>query len=318
MPPSSKATATRHFKLDTKKIIALLLILVFLYVALPQIGSFRSSLHLIRNLNAGYLLTALGFSVGTYFAAAAVYVSLAKKPIKYLRTVLVEIAGMFVNRILPSGIGAISVNYEYLRKNHHSATESGAVIAVNNTSGIIGHITLLIGVLIFSRHSFTSLSAPRLRTSMYWVIIAAAVIVVISVLWWKYHEKIKGYLLGTLRKIVAYGKHPTRLITAWLFSMVLTSLYSLCLWACIAALGVHITLLRCLIVLTLGVAGGTITPTPGGLVGAEAGLVGGLMLFGLQSSDALAIALTYRLLTYWLPLLVGPIAFLRVEKAGYI
>gem|GEM_PF-465819 len=55
--------------------------------------------------------------------------------------------------------------------------------------------------------------------------------------------------------------------------------------------------------------------TPGGAGFAEAGLVGGLALFGIGASTALAPVLVFRIVSYWLPagagLLAGTAAFLR-------
>lgn len=55
--------------------------------------------------------------------------------------------------------------------------------------------------------------------------------------------------------------------------------------------------------------------TPGGAGFAEAGLVGGLALFGVGASTALAPVLVFRIVSYWLPagagLLAGTTAFLR-------
>jgi uncharacterized protein (TIRG00374 family) len=49
--------------------------------------------------------------------------------------------------------------------------------------------------------------------------------------------------------------------------------------------------------------------TPGGLGFVEAGLVGTLTLAGVHPSDALTATLLYRLVSYWLPLPVGGVAY---------
>jgi len=49
--------------------------------------------------------------------------------------------------------------------------------------------------------------------------------------------------------------------------------------------------------------------TPGGVGFVEAGLVGTLTLAGVSGSDALAATLLYRLVTYWLPLPAGAVAY---------
>jgi uncharacterized protein (TIRG00374 family) len=52
-----------------------------------------------------------------------------------------------------------------------------------------------------------------------------------------------------------------------------------------------------------------IPATPGGLGLVEASLTGLLVLADVNSSQAVLATLTYRLASYWLPLIVGGIAY---------
>ena len=54
---------------------------------------------------------------------------------------------------------------------------------------------------------------------------------------------------------------------------------------------------------------GMIPATPGGLGLVEASLTGLLVLAEVNSSQALLATLTYRIASYWVPLLAGPIAY---------
>jgi uncharacterized protein (TIRG00374 family) len=54
--------------------------------------------------------------------------------------------------------------------------------------------------------------------------------------------------------------------------------------------------------------------TPGGLGIVEASLSGLLVLAGVRSGDAFLATLAYRLTSYWLPLVVGPVAFLMFRR----
>jgi uncharacterized protein (TIRG00374 family) len=55
----------------------------------------------------------------------------------------------------------------------------------------------------------------------------------------------------------------------------------------------------------------TLVPiTPGGLGLVEAGLGSMLILAGVHGGDAFLATLAYRLASYWLPLLAGPLAYL--------
>ena len=53
----------------------------------------------------------------------------------------------------------------------------------------------------------------------------------------------------------------------------------------------------------------TLAPTPGGLGAFESALIAGLTGFGLASGIAVSATLTFRLATFWLPILPGWFAF---------
>jgi hypothetical protein len=50
--------------------------------------------------------------------------------------------------------------------------------------------------------------------------------------------------------------------------------------------------------------------TPGGLGIVEAGLSGMLILAGVPGGEAVLATLAYRIISYWLPVFVGPFAYL--------
>jgi hypothetical protein len=54
---------------------------------------------------------------------------------------------------------------------------------------------------------------------------------------------------------------------------------------------------------------GLIPITPGGLGIVEASLTGFLVLAGVNSGDAVLATLAYRLASYWLPMVSGPVAY---------
>ena len=59
-------------------------------------------------------------------------------------------------------------------------------------------------------------------------------------------------------------------------------------------------------------------PTPGGLGALEAALVAGFTGVGMDSGVAVAAVLSYRLVTYWLPILPGWLSFHVLERRGLI
>ena len=59
-------------------------------------------------------------------------------------------------------------------------------------------------------------------------------------------------------------------------------------------------------------------PTPGGLGALEAALVAGFTGVGMEPGLAVAVVLSYRLVTYWLPILPGWISFHVLERRNLI
>jgi undecaprenyl-diphosphatase len=61
-----------------------------------------------------------------------------------------------------------------------------------------------------------------------------------------------------------------------------------------------------------------VSPTPGGLGALDAGLVAGLTHVGVPASIAVAGVLSYRLVTYWFPVLPGVVAFRWLRRNGHL
>jgi undecaprenyl-diphosphatase len=59
-------------------------------------------------------------------------------------------------------------------------------------------------------------------------------------------------------------------------------------------------------------------PTPGHLGALEAALVAGLTGVGMSAGPAVSAVLTYRLCTYWLPVLPGWISWNLIQRWSYV
>jgi uncharacterized membrane protein YbhN (UPF0104 family) len=55
-------------------------------------------------------------------------------------------------------------------------------------------------------------------------------------------------------------------------------------------------------------------PFPGGLGGVEGGMIGAFLAFGVDAGLAVAAVLAYRAFAYWLPMIPGAIAYVRLRR----
>jgi uncharacterized protein (TIRG00374 family) len=183
---------------------------------------------------------------------------------------------------------------------------------VNNLLGMVAHL-LLLGMLLAVRpgllRDFVDHHLPSLPG---WLI--AAILLVITAAWAApaVRRRVSTFahnVLVSLRRM-----RPSALLRALLLAVVMTATYTLLLFAGARSVGVHIGLLQTFIVFSLGMLTSTVTPTPGGLVGAEAGLYAGFVAYDVDAVPAGAAVLLFRLVSYWLPLLPGAVALLLAKR----
>lgn len=305
------ATSAPVAHIKRRRILLVVVIALAIYVVIPQFGGFRDSWQYLQQPHFGDVLTAIGFTLLTYACAALTYCLLAFKRLRYGRTLLVQFAAMFINRLLPAGIGAAGVGYTYLRSQKHSPPQATATVAVNNILGFSGHILLVLTILITSH-----VAIPVSQTVFWWLLPALGAIAVLAIAgFYKFGSKrIRRFTLQLGHDFGSYKRRFRRLLLAQLSSLGVTLTNVLSLYYCALALDVNLSLAAIILIFTFGVGLGTATPTPGGLGGFEAGLVAGFVAYGIDADKALAAALLYRLVSYWLALVLGGLAFLVVER----
>jgi uncharacterized membrane protein YbhN (UPF0104 family) len=86
------------------------------------------------------------------------------------------------------------------------------------------------------------------------------------------------------------------------------------LWAAFQAVGADVPVSVILMGYLIGQLGGAL-PLPGGIGGIDGGLIGTLIVYGAPAAPAAAAVLIYRVILFWLPLIGGAIAFLRLRRA---
>lgn len=85
------------------------------------------------------------------------------------------------------------------------------------------------------------------------------------------------------------------------------------LWATFQAFGASIPLTTILLGYLIGQLGGLL-PIPGGIGGIDGGLIGTLIVFGAPAAVTAAAVLVYRVILFWLPLIVGSISFVALRR----
>ena len=85
------------------------------------------------------------------------------------------------------------------------------------------------------------------------------------------------------------------------------------LWATFHAVGLSPPLTVILMGYLIGQLGGLL-PIPGGIGGIDGGLIGTLIVYGAPAAGTAAAVLGYRVILFWLPLILGGIAFAALRR----
>lgn len=296
----------------TKSIIVIVAFGLALIVLLPKIGSFHSSFEYLRGAQRWLVLLSVVLSASTFVFAALSYRSLSYVRVRYSGLLLIQLANSFVSKLAPAGTGGLALNARFLTKNGHTIAQAASVAVTNNIVGIGAHLSLLFLVFAHDNNSIRVLPLDGLSilpSAMVLTGIGAVILLAAAYFSKGLQKKALRFMQQLREQLSAHKQRPKNIIVSYISLVCLTLLFVGTLYACSYSLGVIISPLQALAVLTVGVAVGAATPTPGGIGGAEAGLVAGLAAFGIEASAAISVTLLYRLVTYWLPIVPGFIAF---------
>lgn len=305
--------AKRHKRKLYGSLIILAAFLVLLYLILPSMSGVSLGAQTFSRGNLHLLLIAVGFTMLSYVAAALTYIMLAPKTLPYIETLRIQIATGFVGHALPSGAGHMGLYMQYLRRRGHTLSQASAVVALNSSIAIFENIVIILAILLFG-HVYPHMDY-RIHLPTTSVIIALSMLVAIAAaLLFIFRSQITKFVYETAKHYKRALRRPYRMLFSLTAAVLLTLSYATVLVYCARAFNLPIDLPQAILVMALGSFAVAITPTPGGLGGSEAGLILGFMAFGISQQDATVVALVYRFITYWLPLLPGFVMFLSLRK----
>lgn len=224
---------------------------------------------------------------------------------------------MFVNRLLPAGIGGMGLTVDFLYRHKHSLGRATAIVALNNMLTFIGHMLLLATVVLLGLVTAPDIDLPRISLLVLFPIVVSVSLIGVF-LGKRYTRKLTAFFKDFLSTLALYRRQLGRVVCALGFAIGNTLGHVMALFLCTQAFHLDLSIAVALVALTGGVAVASVTPTPGGLFGSEAGLTAVLISYDVAAGTALAVALSYRLVSYWLPLLPGAFAFLYAGRKQII
>ncbi|MGW0335134.1 lysylphosphatidylglycerol synthase domain-containing protein [Streptomyces sp. NPDC003011] len=276
---------------------------------------------LVANAEWGWVIAAVLFSTASYFAAAMALLGFVPERVPFLRTVGAQVAGSFVKIVAPAAVGGVALNTRFLQR---AGVRPGLAVASVGASQLFGlgcHILMLLAFGYLTGTEKTPSLSPSRTVIAGLLTVAVLVLVVTSVPFLRKFvaTRVRSLFAGVVPRMLDVLQRPQKLITGIGGMLLLTACFVMCLDASIRAFGDETTSLSIAGVAVVFLAGnalGSAAPTPGGVGAVEATLTVGLIAIGLPKEVAAPAVLLFRLLTLWLPVLPGWLAFNHLTRKG--
>ncbi|MBC2868155.1 lysylphosphatidylglycerol synthase domain-containing protein [Streptomyces mexicanus] len=269
----------------------------------------------------GWLAAAVACSALSYVAAAMALLGFVPERVPFPRTVAAQVAGSFVKIVAPAAVGGVALNTRFLQR---AGVRPGLAVASVGASQLFGlgcHILMLLSFGYLTGTEKTPSLTPSRTVIAGLLTVAVLVLVVTSVPFLRKFvvTRVRSLFAGVVPRMLDVLQRPQKLVTGIGGMLLLTGCFVMCLDASIRAFGdegTSLSIASVAVVFLAGNALGSAAPTPGGVGAVEATLTVGLIAVGLPKEVAAPAVLMFRLLTLWLPVLPGWLAFNHLTRKG--
>jgi glycosyltransferase 2 family protein len=288
------------------------------HLLLPQVGELRQTLGALQTARWTWMAIGLALSAASFLAAAVAQLGAVDPPLALGRTTLVQVASSFANRLTPASLGGMGLNVRYLQRAGMERPSAVGAVAVNTAAGVVVHVLgLLIAAVLLGHARLGAAHIPRGWPALVGLV---AVLALGGLALWSPlgRRRVVTPTLRAGRELATVLRRPGKAAQLLGGSAGVTLTYALALACCLAAFGAQVPMASTVAVYLAGAAVASVSPTPGGLGAMEAALVAGLTAVGAPAGPAVAGVLAFRLLTFWLPILPGWLAYRALRATGTI
>jgi undecaprenyl-diphosphatase len=288
------------------------------YVLVPQVGALQESLRSLEAVQPGWLVAGAGLVALRYALATLSLQAAVGRPLPFRPTLLVQVSTSFIGRFTPEGIGWLVLNQRYLERSGLGRASALAAITLKVLAGALVRLTIMLAVAaLIGTSGVLPVAVPRAWPLLLAIALVAGLIGLI--LWSTFGSTAARAIVPVAagaRDLARVFREPTRALALLGASAGVTISYGLLLAVGVMAFGVDVSLLDVLAVYLGGTAVASLSPTPGNIGAVEVALSAGLTAIGVPAAPALAAVLFYRLLTFWLPIVPGFLAFRYLQRQG--
>jgi uncharacterized membrane protein YbhN (UPF0104 family) len=313
----------RRFSLGRVVMGVLLLVAAVALVSSLQDIGIDAIVDAIRAASVPLLILALVIGQTPRLANAVALAAAAPLRIPLPRLAALQFAITFVNLAMPSTAARVAVNIRFFQRCGLDRSSAITVGALDSVAGFVAQIGLIVTILLFGfgtleLHLDETLSGGALASLLIILGVVLAFAIAATVLL----PRLRWTLLSTVRHVRARVwpllNSPRRLSRVLAANVVVELLFSLCSYTVLRSFGQDVGFADVVLV-NEGVAlFAGLVPVPGGMGVTEAALAAGYVAIGVDSGTAVGAAIVYRLITFYLPPMLGYIALRSLRRERFL
>ena len=290
------------------------------YFLLPQLGDVGETADAASEANWWWLLPMLLGAAATIAFAALAFIASVPEPIPYVPALRMQLASSFLSRIAPANTGSLAVGVRFLQRSGLEPGPAAAAVGLCALAGFAVHMSLLGAFLLWVGSGSTGVGFSLPDADVLFLVIAVAlsgaglVIGLVPAVRRRVLPPLVEQARNALSSLADVLTDPLRVVGLIGGSTGITSSFILTLAASVAAFGGGVSFPEIGAAYLVAAALGSAAPTPGGLGAVEGALLAALTGYGMSSGPAVSAVLTFRLVTYWLPMLPGWFTFQQMQR----
>jgi uncharacterized protein (TIRG00374 family) len=242
--------------------------------------------------------------------------------------VALQVAIGFVKLAVPSTAARLATVVRYFQKQGVPPAEAVSISSIETFAGFLVQVAVLVTTLVLGFGSVSldletqqSQGTSGLAAAIVVLVVVASLVAVGALAWPASRPRIVERVRPWWRQVrssAAVLRSPSRVVALFGGNLATQLLFAAALAACARAFGVDLDLADSLVVYVGASLFGGFMPVPGGIGVMEAALTVGLVAVGVPESAALAAAVTFRIVTFYVPPAWGAIAFRWLDRHQYL
>lgn len=310
IPEGAETEPIRLSRFSARTVFTLTIAVVALWILLTTLN-FDQVREVVAGASPVWMLVAFGLGLTSYLGAAMALVAFCPEKLGLWRSILVQVAASVLTLITPAGLGPAALSLRFMQRRGVRTSLALATVGLVQLAQFVTTVLLVVALALFLGTAGPLRQLPSLAVVITLASVAAIAGIVLLV------PQVRAWLarrvLPTWRQIwprlVWVVGQPRRLLVGITGGLLVTVGFLAAFVATLAALGQSVPLTMLSIVYLTGNTVGSAAPTPGGIGTVELALSAGLRTVGLTTAAAASAAVLFRVLTFWLRVPLGWLAW---------